>query len=204
MMRIFLPALMLLIISQNATCNTVARFGGLFPVTEMDIREVIMKRLESMEQSGEIEMRKEEMIAEVKKQVERPAPSSLTVTAKPVTFYVDPSITVNENIYGADGVLLAEKGQHINPFERIQFTKTLIFFDADDARQVAFVKSEYRKHHYVKFILTGGSVIDAGKLFGRVYFDINQTLSQKLHLAHVPSVVVQDGMQWKITEGKIV
>lgn len=184
--------------------DTVARFGGLFPVIETDIRLVIAEKLAALQQSGALEVLQKEAIARVEKQIERPKPSNIPTTTTPQQFYVDPSIEVNEDILGADGLLIAKKGTRINPFERIHFSKALIFINADDARQVDWVKREYRHYEQVKFILTGGSIRDAQALFGRVYFDLNGEFSAKLHINHVPSVVIQEGLQWKVTEGAIL
>lgn len=196
--------LLFLVGIQSVYANTVARFGGLFPVIEKDIREVILNKLSALENSGELKQLKKDVIERVEKQIERPKPSNLTTTTTPEVFYVDPSITINEDIYSADGEPIAKAGERINPFKRINFSKTLIFFNADDKRQINWVKAQYGQYSHVKFILTGGSIKEAQSLFGRVYFDLNQTLSRKLHIKHVPSVVVQDALVWKITEGAIL
>lgn len=202
MMRTML-ALSLTLAFNHADCGTVAKFGGLFPVIEKDIREIIFDKLSAMEKSGEMQIRQKEIISKVQKQIDRPIPSKIDTTTKAETFYVDPSIKVNQDIYNHDGILVARAGDSINPFKSVQYSKALIFFNADDSRQVEWVKHEYQKHQHVKFILTGGSVIDAQHIFGRVYFDLHHELSSKLHLLHVPSVVVQEGLLWKITEGAI-
>ena len=108
-----------------------------------------------------------------------------------------------ENIFNEKGELVAKKGEVVNPFEKITYKKTLIFFDADDKAQFSWVEANYKKYQHVKFILTGGSVKDATNLLGRVYFDWKGALTKKLHLEHVPSVVEQKGLQWQITEGRV-
>lgn len=184
----------------TVNANTVGHFRGAYPVIEHDIRAVIYNRLNAMEKSGEMAIKKQEMIKRVEKQLERPRPTLLSTTTEPHIFYVDPSITINQDIYSEKGDFIAKKGTVINPFDRITFKKVLVFFNADDQKQVEWVKNNYAKYQHVKFILTGGSVKEASQLFGNVYFDLQAGLSQKLALQHVPSVVEQQDRQWRITE----
>ncbi|HHF0526730.1 TPA: type-F conjugative transfer system protein TraW, partial [Legionella anisa] len=103
-------------------------------------------------------------------------------------------------LWAPGGLLIAKKGTRINPFERVHYLKTLIFFNADDAKQVAWVKKHYTDYNHVKFILTGGDVRVAAEQFGRIYFDVNGLISTKLHLKHVPSVVNQLSLYWQVKE----
>ncbi|GGI90943.1 type-F conjugative transfer system protein TraW [Legionella impletisoli] len=189
--------------SSLVNARTIASYGGIYPVEEIDIREVIFKRLNDMDKSGELMNYQERASNHVKEQIERPEPLGLSTTLNPKTYYVSPTVTVNHDIYNADGVLIAQKGTAINPFEKIRFKKALMFFDADDEKQVVWVKEHYSNYPHVKFILTGGSVLEASKLFGRVYFDWQGALTRKLHIKHVPSVVEQKGLQWQIMEGRV-
>lgn len=188
-----------LFLAYGVQAATVATFGGMHPVIEIDIREVIFKRLSYLEKTGALKKLQKKWIEQVQQKIERPTPLGLFPTDKPKTFYVDPTIVVNEDIY-AEGRLLVPKGTRVNPFERVRLTKALFFFNGDDPKQVQWAKDHYKNYPYVKFILTGGSVKIGNEHFGRVYFDWEGRLSQKLQLKHVPSVVEQDNLRWKITE----
>lgn len=183
-----------------ASSKNLGNYGEVFPVIEQDIREVIMRRLHAMEVSGELERRKQAIQQRVAEHVMRPKPLNLEPTSTPSVFHVDPSITVNQDVFLPDGTLAARAGTRLNPFETIHFSKTLIFFNGDDKAQLAWVKAHYQDYQMVKFILTGGDIRDASERFGRVYFDVDGKLSQQLHLRHVPSVVSQDGLVWRIQE----
>jgi len=57
-------------------------------------------------------------------------------------FYVDPSIEVTKDIITPEGQVIANKGDMINPLEKIGFTKTYIVFDATNILQREFVRDQ--------------------------------------------------------------
>jgi conjugal transfer pilus assembly protein TraW len=190
----------LLLFSNAASAKNIGQYGQVFQVDEEDIRQIIMKRLESMQQSDSLLHVQHEIEQRIAAHTIRPKPLTLTTTSKPKTFRIDPTVTISHDIWTPDGLLIAKGGLRINPFERIHYLKTLFFFNADDTRQVAWVKKHYADFNHVKFILTGGDVRVAAELFGRIYFDVNGLISTKLHIKHVPSIVNQDGLYWQVRE----
>ncbi|HAT7956498.1 TPA: type-F conjugative transfer system protein TraW [Legionella pneumophila] len=180
--------------------KNLGNYGQLFPVIEQDIRQVIMTKLYRLEQTGAMKQHQQHMVARVEEHVRRPKPLHLSTTITPKTHELDPSIVVNQTLYTHDGTLIAKKGAHLNPFERLSFSKTLFFFDADDPKQLSWVKAHYKHFEQVKFILTGGDVKEASDVLGSVYFDLEGRLSRYFHLKHVPSVVTQKGLVWRIQE----
>ncbi|HAU0345946.1 TPA: type-F conjugative transfer system protein TraW [Legionella pneumophila] len=180
--------------------KNIGHYGQTFPVNEEDIRKVIMNKLYALQQSGDLEHVQRDLEQKAARQAMRPNPLALSTTRKPKTFRISPAVTVSHDVWTPDGHLIAKAGTRINPFERVHFLKTLIFFNADDAGQVAWVKKHYTDFKHVKFILTGGDVRVAAELFGRIYFDVNGIISSKLHLQHVPSIVSQEGLDWQVKE----
>jgi len=181
----------------------VASFGGLYPVEEIDIRTVIFARLQQMQESGEMEEHQKRVTERVRAKLERPEPRNLLVSKTPKISYVDPSITVTRDIYNHEGKLVAAKGTTINPFDRVSYHKTLMFFDADDKKQLQFIEEQYKNHQQVTFILTGGSVKEGNKKFGRVYFDWNGNLSKRFGIQYAPAIVFQEGKKWKVIQGGV-
>lgn len=185
----------------NATlAANLGNYGDVFPVLEVDIREVIMSRLESLEASGALLHYQEEVQQRVARHIMRPEAVGLPTTIAPKSFHVDPTVTVNQDIWAPNGLQVAHAGMKLNPFKHVSFSKTLFFFNGDDKHQVAWVKKHYEDYKHVKFILTGGDIRDGANLFGRIYFDLGGRLTQALQIKHVPSVVNQDGLLWKIQE----
>lgn len=187
-------------LSFGVQAKNIGTFGQVFPVIEEDIRQVIMKRLQHMQQTGEMAHLQKTLDERVALHITRPKPLSLTTTTTPKSFHVDPSITVNHDIYAPNGLLVAKAGMTLNPFDHVHFSKTLIFFNGDDVKQVDWVMAHYQTFKQVKFILTGGDIRDAANRFGRIYFDVDGRLSTKLNIQHVPTVVHQDGRFWQVSE----
>ena len=188
-----------LVFSLSVSAEITQNYGEVFPVIEQDIRLVIQGRLNAMEKSNAMNEFKEKAIERVKQSTYRPNPLLLTPADETSSYYVDPSITLKQDIRLPNGQLIAASGTRINPMEKVTLSYALIFFNGDDEEQVAWVKSHYKKYPAVKFILTGGDIRDAANLFGRIYFDQEARLTEKLHIQHVPSIAVQEGVQWKIT-----
>ena len=180
--------------------QNIGNYGQIFPVVEEDIRDQILRRLKTMESTGELARRQHEIEERVTAHVVRPKPLNLPTTSTPIKFTVDPTQFVSHDIYAPNVLLVAKKGTELNPFEHVAFTKTLFFFNGDDQKQVAWAKAHYQDYSHVKFILTGGDVSKAAILFGRIYFDIGGQLTNKLNITHVPSVVNQENHVWAIQE----
>jgi conjugal transfer pilus assembly protein TraW len=198
--RAYFLCLFLSLAASHATAQNLGNYGQVFSVLEEDLREHILNRLKAMSASGELKHAQDKVNERVASHVIRPKPLVLSTTNNPKRFHVNPSKTIAQDVFGAHGELIARAGTTINPFEHVNFKKTLFFFDGDDAKQVAWVGKHYKDFDEVKFILTGGDVRRATETFGRVYFDVNGVLSSALHLKNVPSVVKQDGLVWQITE----
>lgn len=190
----------LYLLSFTSVAKNIGNYGQVFPVLEMDIRQVILSRLKAMERTGELARHQHDIEHKISEHIVRPTPLMITPTSKPETFHIDPTILVAHDIWTPDGMLVARSGMRINPFQHIKFSKTLFFFNADDARQVAWAKSHYQDFEHVKFILTGGDIREASAIFGRLYFDVEGRITEQLHIKHVPSVVSQDGLLWQVRE----
>ncbi len=187
-------------LSQAVTAKNLGNYGQVFPIAEEDIRTLIMRRLQWMEKTGELAQAQKEIQARVSAHVVRPTPLNLPTTNHPKRFQVDPTVIVNHDIFTPEGILIAQQGAHINPFEHVAFRKNLVFLNADDKAQVVWAKTHHQDYGRVKWILTRGDVSKAAEIFGRVYFDIGGKLSKQLHIQHVPSVVNQAGRVWVIQE----
>ena len=188
------------LILQTSHAKNLGHYGQVFPVIEEDIRQVIMKRLNAMQDNGELLRHQRDIEQRVAEHIIRPKPLTLTPTNTPKTFRIDPTVLVSHDVWTPNLTQVAKAGTRINPFQHIKFSKTLFFFNADDAKQIAWVKKHYSDYEHVKFILTGGDIRQAAELFGRIYFDVNGLITSQLHIRHVPSVVNQDGIFWKVRE----
>ncbi len=203
--------LTLVLLSPSLHAKSMGVAGAIFPIGEIDMLLWIEQRLQRFEANGQMDIMKNDMKQAVKKQVERPTQVlGLGTTTEPATFYINPTLRLGKDVMDAQGRLLFAKGMEINPFDSttwpngeypaFEFSKTLIFIDGDDEKQLAWAK-QYRTNKPIKWILTNGSINKSAlALNSRVYFDQKGTLTRALKLKNTPSVVMQVGTQWQIQE----
>lgn len=205
-----------LLLALNVQAKDFGVIGTTFPIGEIDMLKWIEQRLKTFEANGKMEDMQQAFEQRVKESIKTPPPvEGLLTTSHPVTFFVNPSLTIPKDIMDPNtGAVIAPKGTVINPFDsttwpkasehdvlpRFELSKVLVFLDARDARQRRFAV-DFRSDKPIKWILTGGSPDDMADLLrDRIYFDQQGHLTQKLHLNHVPSIASQDGTRWKIQE----
>lgn len=192
--------LWLVLVSCSVWANNLGQYGQVFPVVEQDLRQVILNRLNAMANTGDLARHEEHMKEQVKEHLLHPKRLPLSKGTTSRSFLIDPSITLNKDLRLPDGRLIVAQGTSINPFDYHAMKKTLVFFDAEDSHQMAWVKQHAQKLAPYKLILTGGSVRDASKILGVVYFDIQGALTTRFHIQQVPAIVRQEGRFWRVQE----
>ncbi|WP_160623774.1 type-F conjugative transfer system protein TraW [Mixta intestinalis] len=135
-----------------------------------------------------------EMQRKAEERALRPTPvPGLTTARETHSRLFDPSFTVQRDIADHNGVVFAQKGQKINPFDVIPvFDETLYFIDADDSRQMAWIKQQVPHTTSSRVILVNGNVRDSATALGmRVYFDQTGSITKKFGISQVPAEVKQ-------------
>ena len=200
--RVFLSGILL--VTATAQAKDLGTWGDLYPITEPDLLTTIHQRLEAMEESGELAKKQDEFKQRVIEHTLRPTPvNGLAIAQKDRTWFVDPTFTVSQDIKDARGVVFAHRGQKVNPLESVPFVQTLYFIDADDARQVAWMRAQKPATDMVKVILVKGDIREATQaLDTRIYFDQEGVLTQKFNLKAVPARVTaaKDGKRLQVDE----
>lgn len=196
--------------SSSTRARDLGTHGTIYPIEEQDPIALIQQKLKVMEESGELEQRNRELQKKTRTFVERPkSAKGITKATKNRVFYYDPTYEVKENLYDHQGRLFAKKGTRINSLETVSLSINLIFFDGDDEDQLAWVKGQQvaaqsKKEKPIKLILVKGAPLKLSKDLGvPVYFDQSGSLTKKLEIKNVPTLVSQIGHQLKIEEIKI-
>ncbi len=189
----------------------LGRIGPTFKIGEIDMLAWIDARLKHFEKTGKMDELKENFTQQVKQSVENPTPLELSTTTEPTSFLVDPSIVIPQDLMDLEGNVFAKAGTKVNPFDtstwpshaklpQFTYSHVLLFFDARDIEQITFV-ANFKHDKPIKYIMTGGNHNEAAKqLKNRMYFDQQGTLTKKLHIQSVPSLVEQDATMWRVTE----
>lgn len=206
-MRKLVVFLILIMSIQSAMAKNLGNYGAVFPIKETDFLTYIMQKINQFMQS---QGGKEKYETLIRKRIEKEAlnptqPYDYLTTSKYQVYSYDPSITLKEDIVTLDGKVLGKKGERINPFKRMPFYNTdLIFIDASDLRQVNWAKGAINvlnKHHKsYHLVIVKGNLKNTYDALGQIGFDYNGTLSKKVGLKTVPSIVSEYQFQWQIQQ----
>lgn len=188
--------------ASSVIADDLGHYGQTYSVKEKDMLEAILAKLDSLEKSGWIANKQKEMQDQAIHSINYPKPvAGLSKVAADSTFYFDPTIVVTENITDQDGRLIVPAGTIVNPIEKIPLTKSMLFFDGEDPKQVSWAKAWLEREPRAVPILINGSYIELSKKWQRtVYFDQKGTMTSKLNLKAVPSRVYQEGLRLRIDE----
>jgi len=180
--------------------------GSVYEIQEVDGLELIMGKLKEMQMNGEIEEQQQTLKKRALTSIAKPPMVvGLKATQVPRTIERDLSITVPYDIRGINGEIIQKAGFRINPLTNNISKKTLIFFDAEDEKQLNWALSQYRQHDgLAKLVLVNGSPLALMKQHQiPFYFDQVGSLSRYFKLEQVPAKVYQQGDKLIITEVKI-
>lgn len=182
------------VLSLQASAADIGTFGDTWDIREHDLIAVLKKNLTQHfagKSQAQIEL---EMQQKAEEQAMRPPPvEGLTTARKTRSRLFDPSFTVQRDIADQNGVVFAHKGEKVNPFDVIPvFDETLYFIDADDDRQIAWMKQQVPRTTTSRVILVNGNVRDGATALGsRVYFDQTGSITKKFGITQVPAEVKQ-------------
>ena len=180
--------------------------GPTYEIAEPHLLLMIEQRLREKERSGELARIEQDARNRGTEAVRSPAPvAGVQTTAKPRTFYFDPTYTLDRNIVGAQGELMFAAGTKANPLDVVSLSRHLLFFDARDNRQIRQARALLARYQSkVKPILTGGSYLDLMKSWRiPVYYDQQGLLMRRLGISQVPALVSQEGKRLRIDEMEV-
>lgn len=191
---ILIILLLALLITQPSFSQDLGTIGKTYKIAEQDFLEFIQQRLEQLKNNGEMKKLQNKMVKEAKERIDHPAPiAGLTKATKNRSWLFDPTLTVNKDITDQNGNVLIKAGTTANPLDTISLTKTLIFYDADDKKQIAWArKLDQQLQGKTKLIMVNGSVFDQVKLFQKaIYFDQGGKLTTHFNIQNTPATVKQ-------------
>lgn len=197
-----LLTLMYLLPLPLAIAKNVGVIGPVYPIAETDFLQWVQTRLQEKTQSGELAHWQAMQAQTLQQYADRPTPvTGLTPAQQTRSWLYDPTLTLTQEA----GEAPLPVGTHINPLDRVTWTKTLLFYDADDAAQVAWaIQMEQQLKGQIIFVLTQGSVVEQTQEFKKpVYFDQGGQLVQRFGITYIPAYITQAGKQLRITEVKL-
>lgn len=177
--------------------------GPTYQITEPDMLEEMIEKMQKKVDSGEVERMQKEARDRAKVRIMNPPPvAGITKATKGRVFHFDPTVVAEQDIKDPNGRILIPRGTRANPLEIQDFGDPMLFFDARDPEQLKKAQALIRQYKGgVMPVLTGGSFIDLMKQWKRrVWYDQSGFITRKLGIRHVPALVTQDGNRLRIEE----
>lgn len=181
----------------------LGKIGETYPIKEIDLLDFIQTRLKQMQQSGELEKINKQMVETIKKRSDRPTPvKNVSPTKMYRKWFIDPSISIKNDITDAGGKIVIKAGTVVNPLSHASLKSIFMFYDGDNKVQVAWaMKQDKILKGKTKLILINGSIVEQINIFKKkILFDQNGLLINKFKIQHTPALASQEGLQIKIEE----
>ena len=173
--------------------------GETWRIAEVDLLDQIEQQLVELERSGERARLDEEAKARARERLEAPEPVPGIEPARVSrTWLFDPAITVQENIVGPDGTVIAAAGTRIEPLAHRPLLQELLFIDGTRRVEVEWALARVSP---TTIVLLAGRPFDLSRAHGRAfYFDQTGALTERFGLKATPTRIRQEGLKLRITE----
>lgn len=201
--------IVILFVHSNVLAKDLGNYGQVFEVKEQGILEMLRQKTQSLDMA---EIHKE-MQEKVRKKVMNPdSVLGMMPASKGRIFYHDPSFILDEDMVLPCGTVIYRKGTLVNPLKSMDLERELIFVDAREKEQIAWLKeklgNQSQNQNQIRIILVGGSVFELEKdlacfsdeIKEQVYFDQDGVLVGKFGIKHSPAVLVQEEDKLRIAE----
>ena len=173
--------------------------GETWRIAEADLLDRIEQQLVELERSDERARLDEEAKARARERLEAPERVPGIEPARVSrTWLFDPAITVQENIVGPDGTVIAAAGTRIEPLAHRPLLQELLFIDGTRAVEVEWALARVSP---TTIVLLAGRPFDLSRARGRAfYFDQTGALTERFGLKATPTRIRQEGLRLRITE----
>lgn len=187
---------MLLFASGASPADDLGTIGPAYLIAEPYFLADLERRLQAKKASGEWDRLTAQQRARAEALVRQPAAvAGLVATRSPRTFYVDPSLTLDRNVFDANGQLMFVAGTRKNPLDVVSLSSPLMLFDGRDPRQRDQAQRLItQRGGRVTPVLVGGSSLELMQAWQKpVFFDQSGRLSSRLGIRQVPCAGVAGG-----------
>ena len=184
---------MVLLLCMQVEAEDLGIFGETFEIQEKDLLEQILFKLRTLQESGQFEREKEKVVRRVKDMILHPTKvEGIDHSQKTREYKFDPTITVKRDLYNHRKLIFAKKGEKFNPLDRLSLTKSLLFIDGEEEKQIQWALRKVEANERSKIILINGYPFNLQEKLRRdIFFDQHGILIKKLGIQHVPAIVFQ-------------
>jgi len=117
------------------------------------------------------------------------------------TFLVDMTYTLDRDLLDGEGKVIYPRGFTFNPLDYVSFSGGMLVIDGSDPMQIKwFTKTPYVNNHRVRLLLSGGYAYNLIEELKRSVFYLTDEIADRLQLAAVPSLVIQQDKKLQVRE----
>lgn len=179
--------------------RSVATDLSRYPIQENDMEQVIKEKIRQVDWPKV----RQELNQRVVERLHAGPNLPLTPAVEARVFTVDITQRYDHDVLNQDGTAAVIKaGTEINPLAHVTLRHRYVIIDGGDPQQVAFAQRMMKQYGplAVKVWLSAGDVAEVAKQLQRRVYWVQPEMVTKFHLAHVPSVISQNGPVLKIEE----
>lgn len=168
--------------------------GKTWDVGERDIREIIAEQIAKADWDSV----QDELVESAKSHTANLMPNELPAASETRTRWIDPSITVKEDVYAPieqeDGSyaweVIVPAGSKVNPLSHVTPIDNMLFFDGRDPEQVKFALDAQRNHIYdLVLVMTAGDPGALSDHIQRPVYYANTLLMDRFGIERTPSLL---------------
>ncbi len=169
-----------------------------YPIAEQDMEEYLKEQMRRVDW-GRV---REDLHRRVMERLHEGPNIGLQPATSSRVFTVDVTQRYEHDISNHDGTAVVVKGgTEINPLTRIALSHRYVVIDGRDAKQLTYAQLLIQRYGFgVKILLSAGDVSEVAKQLQRRVYWVQPEMVSKFQLAHVPSVISQNGPVLKIEE----
>lgn len=200
--KILIACLTALMCSSASAERIGSTYGQTWPIAEPDMVEQIKDLIKRLQSNGEMDAMQRRFQEETLAAFSDPPPvPGISHATENRTWHFDPSVSFSDDVVDEQGRVVAKAGVVYNPFNYIALSKSLVFIDARDDRQVSIAARYLEDNPLNRVVLVGGSwreLQDRWKV--KIYYDQHGKLTQHFGIKRVPAILSQDGMKIRVDE----
>lgn len=180
---------------EEGTDHDFGEYGPTVEVSERNLLDEIEERYNALD----MEKRKQQAVARF---WERQDFQSLPQATEDETWYIDPTVRVNEDITNPNGEVLARAGTVVNPLRNAPMHATYITFDATSVEQLEFVERYLSENSFSGTVMLITSRIDRGEgwdhlqslrdNFQREIYMLQKEMVSRFGIKALPTVISTD------------
>jgi conjugal transfer pilus assembly protein TraW len=168
-----------------------------YPIIEQDMEELLKERVRQVDWAkvqAELKQRVKDRLHEGPNLPLTPAPASRVFT-------VDITQRYEHDIPNHDGsAVVVKAGTEINPLVYVTLRHRYLVIDGRVPAQVEYARAMMKQGSPIKVWLSAGDAGEVGKQLRRHVYWVQPEMVSRFQLAHVPSVISQNGPVLKIEE----